>query len=235
MNKYVRAQLAALVLAGAAAPSMAAEVIPYVEGFGGYSLGTSSGGDIVAGSGFGGDFGSSPNFGGGAGIKIPVDTIAFRFDITGNFNPSLGGDNHGGTLADGTPVTAKVKLADTAYLATAYIDMDVGLPVVPFIGFGLGGSHKKIGTVVFSNPAGAFATVNGNDRDGVAWTGTVGATYTVIPNIEVDLAYRYIEAAHVSSGSTFTDLTNGTVQQLNSPISSTLQIHQFGATLRYLF
>jgi opacity protein-like surface antigen len=53
--------------------------------------------------------------------------------------------------------------------------------------------------------------------------------------VEVDLAYRYIEAGHVNSGSSFTDLTNGTVQQLNAPISSTLQIHQFGATLRYLF
>jgi opacity protein-like surface antigen len=236
MNKYVRVQLAALVLAGAAAPSMAAEMIPYVEGFGGYSLATQRGsGDIVTGSGFGGDFGSSATFGGGVGVKIPVDTIAFRFDLTGNFNPSLGGDNHGGTLADGTPVSAKVKLADTAYLATAYIDMDVGLPVVPFIGFGLGGSTKKIGTVVFSNPSGAFATVNGNDRDGLAWTATLGATYTVIPHVEVDLAYRYIEAGHVNSGSSFTDLTNGTVQQLNAPISSTLQIHQFGATLRYLF
>ena len=237
MNKYVRAQLAAVILAGTAAPAMAAEVIPYVEGFGGYSIGSrsSGNGDIVNGDGFGGDFGSSGNYGGGVGIKIPVDNVAFRFDITGNFNPSLGGDNHGGTLGDGTPVAAKVKLADTAYLATAYIDMDVGLPVVPFVGFGLGGSHKKVGTVVFSGPGGAFATVNGNDREGVAWTATVGATYTVIPHVEIDLAYRYIDAGQVNSGSNFTDLTNGTVQGLNTQISSNLQIHQFGATLRYLF
>jgi opacity protein-like surface antigen len=237
MNKYVRAQLAALVLAGAAAPSMAADVIPYVEGFGGYSIATQSNGDgdIVNGTGFGGDFGTSGFFGGGVGVKIPVDNIAFRFDLTGNWNPSLGGDNHGGTLSDGTPVNAKVKLADTAYLATAYIDMDVGLPVVPFVGFGLGGSHKKVGTVVFSSPQGAFATVNGNDREGVAWTATVGATYTVIPHVEVDLAYRYIDAGQANSGSKFTDLTNGTVQGLGSQINSNVQIHQFGATLRYLF
>jgi len=237
MNKYVRAQIAAAVLAVTAAPAMAADIIPYVEGFGGYSIGSRSGGggDIVNGNGFGGDFGTSSNFGGGIGIKIPVDNVAFRFDITGNFNPSLGGDNHGGTLGDGTPVAAKVKLSDTAYLASAYIDVDVGLPVVPFVGFGIGGSHKKIGTVVFSQPGGAFATVGGNDREGVAWSGTVGATYTVIPHVEVDLAYRYIDAGQVNSGSAFTDLTNGSVQQLNSQISSNLQIHQFGATLRYLF
>lgn len=237
MKKYVRARMAAIVLASAAAPAMAADVIPYVEGFGGYSLGTRSGGDgdIVNGTGFGGDFGSSSNFGGGVGIKIPVDTVAFRFDLTGNFNPSLGGDNHGGTLSDGTAIGAKVKVNAVAYLATAYIDMDVGLPVRPFVGFGLGGVHKKTGTVVFSNPAGDFATVSGNDHEGVAWTGTVGATYTVIPHVEIDVDYRYIEAGHVNSGTAFTDLTNGTVQQLNAPISSNLQIHQFGATLRYLF
>ena len=238
MKKYVRAQIAAAILAAATtAPAMATDIIPYVEGFGGYSIGTRSGGDgdIVNGTGFGGDFGTSSNFGGGIGIKIPVDNVAFRFDLTGNWNPSLGGDNHGGTLSDGTPVTAKVKLNTVAYLATAYIDMDVGLPVVPFVGFGVGGSHKKIGNVVFSQPGGAFATVSGNDREGVAWTGTVGATYTVIPHVEIDLDYRYIDAGHVQSGTAFTDLTNGTVQQLNAPISSTVQIHQFGATIRYLF
>lgn len=237
MNKYVRAQIAAVLLAASAAPAMAADIIPYVEGFGGYSLGSRSGGDgdIVNGTGFGGDFGSSSNYGGGVGIKIPVDNVAFRFDITGNFNPSLGGDNHGGTLSDGTPVGAKVKVNAAAYLATAYIDMDVGLPVVPFVGFGIGGVHKKVGNIVFSNPAGAFANVGGGDKEGVAWTGTVGATYTVIPHVEIDVNYRYIEAGRVNSGTAFTDLTNGSVQQLDAPVSSTLQIHQFGAVVRYLF
>jgi len=237
MNKYVRAQIAAAILASVAAPAMAQDIIPYVEGFGGYSLGHRSGGDgdIVNGTGFGGNFGTSSNFGGGVGIKIPVDNAAFRFDITGNFNPSLGGSGHNGMLSDGTPIGAKVKLAATAYLATAYIDLDVGLPVVPFVGFGLGGVHKKIGAVVYSNPAGNFATVSGGDREGVAWTGTLGATYTAIPHVEIDLDYRYIEAGPVNSGTNFTDLTNGTTQGLGSPISSTLQIHQFGATVRYLF
>ncbi len=36
MKNYARAQIAAVFLASAAAPAMAAEVIPYVEGFGGY-------------------------------------------------------------------------------------------------------------------------------------------------------------------------------------------------------
>ncbi len=239
MNTYVRAQIAALLMAGAAVPAMAQDVIPYVEAFGGYSLGARSGGDgdIVNGTGFGGDFGSSAAFGAGFGIKVPVENspIAFRFDLTGSGNPNLGGDNHGGTLSDGTPVSAKVKVNAAAYLATAYIDADVGLPVVPFIGFGLGDVHKRVGTVVFSNPDGAFATVNGDDKEGIAWSATVGATYTVIPNVEIDLSYRYIEAGRVNSGTNFTDLTNGTVQGLSSQISSNLQIHQFGGTLRYLF
>ena len=239
MKKYVRARIAAVFLASAAAPAMAADVIPYVEGFGGYSLGTRSGGDgdIVNGTGFGGDFGSSAAYGGGVGIKLPIDNspIAFRLDFTGNFNPSLGGDNHSGSLDDGTPINGKVKLSANGYLATGYIDFDAGLPVTPFIGFGLGGMHKKIGNIVYSNPQGAFATVNGNDREGVAWTGTVGATYSVIPHVDVDFAYRYIDAGKVNSGSTFTDLTNGSTQQLNTQISSRLQIHQFTAAIRYLF
>lgn len=238
MNKYVRAQIAAVILAGAAAPAMAQDVIPYVQAYGGYSLGGRSGGDgdIVNGTGFGGDFGSGASFGAGVGIKIPVEGgVAFRFDVSGFGNPDLGGSNHGGTLPDGTPVSAKVKLNAATYLVNAYIDMDVGLPVVPFVGFGIGDAHKRIATVVFSNPNGAFATVNGNDHEGIAWSGTVGGTYTVIPHVEVDLSYRYIYAGRVNSGTTFTDLTNGASQGLNDPISANLQIHQFGATLRYLF
>jgi opacity protein-like surface antigen len=217
---------------------MAQDIHPYVEAFGGYALGSRSGtGDIASGTGFGGDFGSSSTYGGGIGIKIPVDNtgFSFRLDLTGSGNPSLGGSNHTGTLDDGTPVSAKVKLNADTYLATAYIDMNVGLPVTPFVGFGLGGAHKRVGTLIYSGPAGAFAAVQGNSHSDLAWTGTVGATYAVMPEIEIDLAYRYIDAGKVESGIGFTDLTNGTTQTLNGEISSRLQIHQFTAAVRYLF
>lgn len=238
MKTYLRAQIAAAILISAAAPAMAEDVHPYVEAFGGYAFGTRSGdGDIANGTGFGGDFGSSATYGGGIGIKIPVDQtgFSFRFDITGSGNPSLGGDNHTGTLDDGTPVSAKVKLSTATYLATAYIDMDVGLPVKPFVGFGLGGAHSRVGTLIYSNPVGAFATVNGNNHSDFAWSGTAGATYAVMPDLELDLAYRYIDAGKITSGGNFIDLTNGTTQSLDAEISSRLQIHQFTAAVRYLF
>jgi opacity protein-like surface antigen len=238
MKKYVRAQIAAAILASLSAPAMAEEVSVYVEGFGGYALATQSGsGDIVSGTGFGGDFGSSGTYGGGIGIKIPYANtgFAFRFDITGAATPSLGGSNHTGTLDDGTPVSAKVKTSVTDILGTAYMDMNFGLPVTPYVGFGLGNAHNKIGTVVYSNPAGAFATVNGGNNSGLAWTGTVGASYEVIPNFEVDFGYRYTDAGRIKSGTGFTDLTNGATQTLDQPIASRLQLHQFIATLRYLF
>jgi opacity protein-like surface antigen len=109
------------------------------------------------------------------------------------------------------------------------------LPVKPFVGFGVGGAHTRVGTVTFTGPAGAFATVNGNNHSDFAWTGTVGATYSVMPELEIDLAYRYIDAGKVESGGTFTDLSNNTTQSLNAEITSRLQIHQFTAAVRYLF
>jgi len=238
MKKHVRARIAAVILAALAAPSMADEIQPYVEGFAGYGIGSRSGtGDIVSGTGFGGDFGTSGVYGGGLGIKVPYrDTgFAFRFDLTGSANPNLGGSNHTGTLPDGTPVGAKVKIGSDTYLATAYIDLNVGLPVTPFVGFGVGGAHNRLGVVTYSNPAGAFAAISRENKSNFAWSGTVGATYTVIPEVQVDFAYRYIDAGQVISGSSFTDLTNGTTQTLDSPVSSRLQIHQFTAAFRYLF
>lgn len=238
MNKHVRAPLFAALLAVTAAPAMSAEIIPYVEGFGGYALGDiGKAGDIVSGTGFGGkDFGSSATYGGGIGFKAPLDNgVAIRFDITGSFFPSLGGDDHTGTLPDGTPVSAKVKLSGADYMATVYADIDVGLPVVPYVGVGIGGAHKKISTVVFSGPSGAFATVNGNNKEGIAFSMTAGASYKVMDHLELDLSYRYTEAGKVNSGVAFTDLTNGTTQTLDSAISSHLQLHQFLAGIRYLF
>ena len=240
MNKYVRAQLAAAaILAGAAAaPAMADDVIPYIEGFGGYAIGAmSQSGDIVSGTGFGGDWGNGGVYGGGVGLKMPIDNsgVAIRVDITGAGIAGLGGNNHTGTLSDGTPVSARVKLTGADYLATVYADIDVGLPVVPFVGFGLGGAHKKIDPLVYTGPSGAFATVDGDKKDGLAWSGVVGASYTVMPHLEFELSYRYTDAGKVSSGSTFTDTTNGVSQQLDSPIVSHLQLHQFVAGIRYLF
>lgn len=239
MKKHLRAQLAAAILtASLAVPALADEIQPYVEGFGGYAIGTRSGdGDIVSGTGFGGDFGSSAVYGGGIGIKVPYkDTgFAFRFDLTGSDNPSLGGSNHTGTLDDGTPVSAKVKIKAATYLATAYMDMNVGLPVVPYVGFGLGGAHKSLTTLTYSGPSGAFATVDGNHHEDLAWSGTVGASYPVTENLQIDFAYRYVDAGKVVSGLKFTDLTNGTTQTLDNEIASRLQIHQFTAAVRFLF
>jgi opacity protein-like surface antigen len=238
MNTPVRAPLFAAILAVSAAPAMADDIIPYVEGFAGYGIGgISKTGDIVSGSGFGGDFGGSGVYGGGVGLKMPIDNsgVSIRIDLTGSALPNLGGSNHTGTLDDGSTVNAKVKLNAITYLATVYADVDVGLPVVPFVGVGLGGAEKRIGTVVYSGPAGAFATVNGINHTDVAWTGTVGATYSVMPHLDLDFSYRYTYAGKAESGTTFTDLTNGVTQTLDTNISSHVQLHQFVAAIRYLF
>jgi opacity protein-like surface antigen len=238
MNKHVRAPLFAALLAVSAAPAMADDIIPYVEGFAGYGIGAmSKTGDIVSGSGFGGDFGNSGVYGGGIGLKMPIDNtgVSIRIDLTGSVLPNLGGSNHTGMLDDGSTVNAKVKLNTVTYLATVYADVDVGLPVVPYVGFGLGGAEKRIGTVVYSGPAGAFASVNGTNHTDLAWSGTVGATYAVIPHLELDLSYRYTYAGKAESGTNFTDLSNGVTQTLDSNISSHVQLHQFVAAIRYLF
>ena len=229
---------AALVLA---APAVADEFPTlYMQGTAGYTV-TSMGtpGNIVTGTGFGGDFGNGGSYGGGVGLKFPaIGPMNVRVDITGSVSPDLGGSNHGGTLPDGTPVAAKVKLQTDTYLANVYADLGVpGWPVTPFIGVGFGGAHNRVGSIVYSNPAGAFGLVSGGDKSSLAWSATVGAGMEVLPHVAFELAYRYIDAGKVVSGSNFTDLTQSpaVTQGLSQQISSYVYLHQFNATVRYLF
>ena len=246
MKTITLAQSAALALAftaiaaPAAAESAAGDVTPYIQASTGYAFGDAGGGgNILSGTGFGGDFGNSGSYGGGIGLKLPgtIGPASFRVDLTGSFNPSLGGSGHGGTLANGTPITATVKLADTVYLANLYADFNLGLPVTPFIGIGVGGAHKKVGNIVYSNPMGNIALVTGNDHEGVAWSATTGASYSLTANLAVELAYRFTECGKVNAGTNFVDLTQtpSVVQGLNQQISSRLELHQLNATLRYSF
>jgi len=224
-----------------AAPALADDMTPsvYVQATGGYAIGSiSNASNIVTGNGFGGDFGNSATYGGGVGLKFPkIGILTVRTDLTGSFDPSLGGSNHTGSLPDGTSVSAKVKLQASTYLANIYGDLDVGSPFMPFVGMGIGGAHKRVSTIIFSNPAGSFASVNGNTHEGFVWSATVGGNYNVTENIALELAYRYTEAGRVNSGSNFTDLTQSpaVTQGLNQQISSDLNLHQFTATVRYLF
>jgi opacity protein-like surface antigen len=224
-----------------AAASSAAEVTPYVRLDLGYAIGEVSGssGDLGTGAGFGNDFGSSVTFGGGAGVKFSGGSgpLSFRFDLTADASPSLGGGNHSATLADGTPISAGVKISNQIYLANLYADFDIGGPLVPFVGVGAGGTYSQLKAMTFSNPAGNFAVVDGRNSSGAAVAAMVGAGYDLPDNFTLEAAYHYIYAGVVKSGAHITDITQNppAVFLLDRPIASSLTLHELVVTLRYAF
>jgi opacity protein-like surface antigen len=232
------------VSAAMTAPLMSAEaadtLVPYVRADVAWGAGSAGGGGtIVDGPGFGNNFGTSVGFGGGFGVKLPftVGPASFRLDGSFSESPSLGGGNHSGSLSDGTPISAPVKVIDKLFLATAYADLDMGWIVTPYVGIGAGGAQNIVKPIVFSNPYGSFAVVDRNSHTAEAWTATVGASYPFYPGFNLDVGYRYVRAGNVRSGGNISDITTSppSAQALSQPIESSLSLNQVTVSVRYTF
>lgn len=235
-----RACIAAAAAASLGAGSAFAQVLdldPYVRIDAGYAFTANASGNIAPqGNGYGNDFGSGFAGGGGIGVKFGhLGPVSFRVDFTGFATSSLGG-THTGTLSDGTAISTKAKLNNITELATVYVDVATPMPITPFVGFGFGSAQNRVGALTFTNSAGAFGTINPNRNSDTAWSFTAGASYPVMPHIEIEIAYRYTSAGTVRSGTTITDLTtnppvSGT---LDGPLASRLNLQQIGASLRFV-
>jgi opacity protein-like surface antigen len=236
----------ALALSLSAAPAFADaaadntpkfQFVPYLRLDAGYAFSDKAGGNLVTGSGFGNDFGKGFAGGGGIGVKLAKSgALAIRFDVTGSATPSLS-STHTGSLADGTAIAANVKTDNTTILGNLYADIDTGWAITPFIGVGVGSARNKVKTVTFTNPAGAFAQILGSSTTSTAWSVTAGGSYPVLPNLIIDLGYRYTDAGTISTSTSFTDLTLRTPKNytLDNPISSKLKFNQVYLSARISF
>ena len=110
-------------------------------------------------------------------------------------------------------------------MLNVYADIDLGIPVVPYIGFGIGGGLYKID--VRHKVAGDLEI---DDEDSVfVYNAMVGAKVPISEYVDFSLGYRYVATAG----------GNGTAAVINSnpaqEIDSEFDAHEVVAGLKFNF
>jgi opacity protein-like surface antigen len=122
--------------------------------------------------------------GGGIGIKSSF----LRADITADYAFPA---KYTGTLVAPNDIRAKIQSINV--LANGYLDLGTWYKLTPYIGAGAGMAMVKVTDV--QGAAGAD-----NSRWNFAWAGMAGLAWTVSPNLQVDLGYRYLNVGKAESG-----------------------------------
>lgn len=115
-------------------------------------------------------------------------------------------------------------------MANVYYDFP-GAGWTPYIGFGLGRSRNKIGTLSFDDGAAFFGSVPGGTRSSPAWAFMLGGSAPLSYNTVLDFGYRYIDLGKV-------EIPAGpvTVAGVVSPYpgaSGNLRAHEFTVGVRF--
>lgn len=150
----------------------------------------------------------SPTTGGTADLSTGYDASAalgWKMGGLGWFSPRLEVEgfylknnldsvqvfNAGGPV--GAPVGVTGDYSAMGLFANALFDFEMGLPITPFIGGGVG--YADVSVDATAPGPGNFL----NDSDGAfAWNLTAGASYAITENTSFDVAYRFVRFQGVS-------------------------------------
>lgn len=130
-------------------------------------------------------------FGLGAGIK--QDWL--RLDVTGDYawRSKYQADYTGGTFSG--------KVESFTVMGNGYVDLGTWYGITPYVGAGIGGANLIFSS--YENPTAVApmpSTAVPVSRWNLAWSVMAGLSYTVAPNILVDVGYRHIDMGDISGG-----------------------------------
>jgi opacity protein-like surface antigen len=208
----VLAAAAALLLSGPAWAEVNTGV--YLEGQVGYSFPDSV--DASAGGVDGDvDLEEAPVFGGAVGYRF---THA-RLELNGSYRKYDVDEVN----AQGLSSSGEGDATSAVALVNLFIDPDLGYPVHPFFGGGVGAAYVAVDTgddspLEIDDEAGAFA-----------WNLSAGLTWDVTPNVALSASYRYLRLAGTdfSADLAGVDVGDVDVDDVNS--------HEVLVGLRYTF
>ena len=151
----------------------------------------------------------------------------FRVDVTGEYRTGqristiesygIAGAAFGGGQYTGYD-KYESNVQSSVFLANAYVDLGTWYCLTPFIGAGVGGSYNRVtglqdlgvggptildgtGAVVASGVGnGGYGFARDSGKFNLAYAAMAGVSYSVTPNLKLELAYRYLNMGQATSG-----------------------------------
>lgn len=132
---------------------------------------------------------------------------------------------HEGTVNEVAPlVTTDGRISLLSLMFNAYYDLDLGLPIVPYLGAGLGWGQFQIDT---QDPTSTLVDIDDTD-DVFAYQFMVGATVPLTEVATVALGYRYARAEGI-------DRIDATIATANQNLEAEFDTHELTMGLRFHF
>jgi opacity protein-like surface antigen len=126
------------------------------------------------------------------------------------------------------PLGGSGDMSTLTVLGNAYYDFDLGIPIVPYIGVGIG-----LG-VVDVNTSDSANRVSVNDSATTfAWNLMAGISYGLFDNVDLDLGYRYLGAIDPELDATFAPV--GIFGERTDTVNVDVDIHEIFLGMRYTF
>jgi opacity protein-like surface antigen len=129
-----------------------------------------------------------------------------RFDFTAEYRTKASFNFWGGyTVACPNPYAQCLDvyngfISSYVFLANAYVDLGTWCGLTPFVGFGIGTAANTISGFsdvgIPTGGAGIGAPVTDWD---LAWAVHAGVSYSITPNLKLELAYRFLDLGSVTS------------------------------------
>lgn len=94
-------------------------------------------------------------------------------------------------------------LSSVVVMANGYFDLGTWYGVTPFVGGGVGSAFHQLSGFNdqgFGNALGGYGFARDKHSQTLAWAAMAGLSYSVTPNLKLELGYRYLNLGDVRSG-----------------------------------
>jgi opacity protein-like surface antigen len=127
------------------------------------------------------------------GLRTEIEASYRRNDVGGHWFISSGPSNSASGFIDANTSTFSI-------MANAWYDIDIGSKVRPYVGGGVGWARSHadaafVETSNFGGPVSPFVLRNRErESSGFAWQLGLGFNYEVMPDVDLGIGYRYMNA-----------------------------------------
>ena len=177
------------------------------------------------------ELGNSLMYGGGIGVRI---NPMFRTDITIDKINRL---NIDGTNSAVPGLTSSAHVSSIVGMLNGYFDINGVAPNLfgpfqPYLQAGVGASRNDLSRTSFALGGASVASVSSHATTRFAWGAGAGVAYAVVPNLLLDLSYKYLDLGDMHSGTT---LSVGAARVNTTRMAAELRAHTVMLGLRYEF